>query len=134
MKTCESSRLRFAMIALLALLPCLASGISFAADDAPPAVPGKSVKIQEFDDPAAPLVPNKLRSADEQKRIDAVSWFASGRVLETRNQFPNALHAYQEALKQVAADCLTRDSPAEAVTYFRAYVNLNPIEERGRCS
>lgn len=96
---CESSRHRVVKIATLALLPCLAGGISVAADDTLPAAPGKSVKIQEFDDPATPLIPSKLRSADEQKRIDAVSWFASGRVLETRNQFPNALHAYQEALK-----------------------------------
>lgn len=107
MRFCESFRLRVVMASLaVTLLLCLTCAVSFAGDDEKPATPaaspaptGKSIQIQEFDDPTAPLTPIKPRSEDEQKRIDAVSWFAAGRVLETRNQFANALRAYQEAIK-----------------------------------
>jgi tetratricopeptide (TPR) repeat protein len=107
MNPLTSIRFRPAAVALfvagLVLLACAGRGV--AADDKPAtpvdtsAKTGKGLQVQEYDDPALPLTPIKPRSADEQKRIDAVAWFAAGRVLETRNQFPNALRAYQEALK-----------------------------------
>lgn len=40
---------------------------------------------------------------------------------------------YLEALKLVAADCADRGNHAAAAPYLRAYVSLNPGEERGWC-
>ena len=40
---------------------------------------------------------------------------------------------YLEALKKVAADCLSKLEHADATNYLRAYVALHPSEERGWC-
>ena len=40
---------------------------------------------------------------------------------------------YLDALRQVAAGCLEKQQSAEAASYLRAYVTLNPAEERGWC-
>src|SRR5579871_1031627 len=40
---------------------------------------------------------------------------------------------YLEALKQLAADCMGKQDPAAATPFLRAYVTVNPGEERGWC-
>jgi tetratricopeptide (TPR) repeat protein len=102
----SSSRRYLAIMGVVLLLSIVIGESRIITGDDQPAAPkpdspstGMRVQVQEYDDPGLPLTPVKPRSAEEQKRIDAVSWFAAGRVLEARNQFPNALRAYQEALK-----------------------------------
>jgi tetratricopeptide (TPR) repeat protein len=71
-----------------------------APDESPPArdfAPAKGFQFQELEDPVAPLKPVRARTPEEQKRIDAVSWYTAGRVLETRGESQAALNAYRKA-------------------------------------
>ncbi|HET6425306.1 MAG TPA: tetratricopeptide repeat protein [Planctomycetaceae bacterium] len=54
---------------------------------------------QEADDAIAPLVPAKPRTPEEQKRIEAAAHFATGRLLETRNELRRALEQYRKAIE-----------------------------------
>lgn len=66
--------------------------------DAAPSRLQQGYQQQETDDPALPLQPRKALSAAEQLRNDAVAWFMSGRLLETRNEPRRAVNAYRKAL------------------------------------
>jgi tetratricopeptide (TPR) repeat protein len=88
-----------------AILLLSSSAASLLADDAkpaetPPASPAlkQGFQLQETDDIALPLQPVKPLSAGDQLRNDAVAWFMSGRVLETRNEPRRAVTAYRKAI------------------------------------
>ena len=53
----------------------------------------------ELDDVPAPLVNREPRSEAERDRLDAVSMFAAGRMLEQRQELPQALRRYQRAFR-----------------------------------
>ena len=52
-----------------------------------------------LDDPPEPLVPNQPRTEAEQNRMEALSLFATGRMLQWRNDDAGALRYYQRALR-----------------------------------
>ncbi len=54
---------------------------------------------QEADDAVLPLVPVKPRTPDDQKRVEAAAHFATGRLLETRNELRRALEHYRKAVE-----------------------------------
>ena len=53
----------------------------------------------DFADPPERLIPIRARTPDDQKRLDAVSWFMKGRFLEQREDFKGALEAYEKAVQ-----------------------------------
>jgi tetratricopeptide (TPR) repeat protein len=53
----------------------------------------------DLDDIPAPLKQNEPRNEAEQDRLDAVSMFAAGRMLEQRQELPQALSRYQRAFR-----------------------------------
>ncbi len=79
-----------------------------AAATAPPANPaaepkrptGEGYRVQEFDDPLAPLVPLNPRTTAVQNRVEALAWFAAGQILEGRNDDQAALNAYKRAVER----------------------------------
>lgn len=75
-----------------ALLTCLLPAQSlFAAEPLPSQQPG--------DDVVAPLQPVKPRSVEEQNRVQALSWFMTGRLLESQRKSKQALDAYRKAVE-----------------------------------
>lgn len=58
-------------------------------------------QLQDLDEPAKPLHPVKPRTAEKQMRIDAVSWYMTGRLLQQRGELKRALESYK---KGIAAD------------------------------
>src|SRR5579871_5648743 len=69
-------------------------------DPAQPRQAVRSFQFQEFEDPVEMLVPRQPRTASEDERIDALAWFATGRIRQHRGDFPGALDAYQKALER----------------------------------
>ena len=48
--------------------------------------------------PRLPLKPKKPRTAEEQNRLDAMSWYMTGQLHEKRNEFNEALDDYKKAV------------------------------------
>ena len=74
------------------------SGSSAVAADAPAP---KGYRQQETDDPALPFRPLVPRSAAVSARNEALSWYMTGRLLDTthRNEPRKALNAFRKAVK-----------------------------------
>jgi tetratricopeptide (TPR) repeat protein len=92
-----------------------------AQEPSPEAIPADALKsgyrLQEGDDLALPLQPVKPRSAAIEARNDALSWYMTGRLLDSshRNEPRKALTAYRKAVKL----------DPEAIEIYR---NLVPLE------
>ena len=56
------------------------------------------VQLQPGDDILQPFVPLKQRSAEQQKRVEAAAWYATGRLLESRGKSKQALDAFRKAV------------------------------------
>lgn len=54
---------------------------------------------QEADDAILPLVPKQPRTPTEQNKVEAAAHFATGRLLETRNELRRALEQYRKAVE-----------------------------------
>lgn len=63
----------------------------------PSAPPARSFRLQESDDEPLPL--ESTQTAADLARTDARAWYATGRVLEERNDLTGALDAYRRALQ-----------------------------------
>ena len=63
--------------------------------------PTPEIRLQEADDTALPLVPKTPRSAAVETRNEALSWYMTGRLLDSthRNEPRKALSAYRKAVK-----------------------------------
>ena len=63
--------------------------------------PKPEIRLQEADDTALPLVPLTPRSAAVETRNEALSWYMTGRLLDSthRNEPRKALSAYRKAVK-----------------------------------
>lgn len=91
-----------------AVLICLSVSTTFAADPPDATKPADSTapaprlkdgyRLQEWDDLAMPFHPLKPMTAADQTRSDAVAWFMTGRLLETRNEPRKAVAAYRKAI------------------------------------
>jgi tetratricopeptide (TPR) repeat protein len=84
----------------IAVCLALAGGVGIwsvvvAADTVPPS----GYRLQESDDILQPLQPVRPRSAEVQNKVEAAAWFATGRLLETRQDFRGALNAYRKAVE-----------------------------------
>lgn len=95
---------------------------------------GVQVDILAFDEAIA--------STDIDSLKTAIGLYRRGMLLEGWDEVKDSWilperekrkRKYVEALKQVADDCMLRQEPAEAAPFLRAYVTLNPAEERGWC-
>src|SRR5262245_37528478 len=56
-----------------------------ADEPAPRRERGKTIPGQELQDATEPLKPVRPRSVSEEARMDALAWFASGQILQKRN-------------------------------------------------
>jgi len=97
------------MMPLAALVLCLSLvessvwGALRTADrgrDGERAPPPRSLQFQELEDPVEPLEPKVRRTDSDNARIDALAWFAAGRILQDRQDFSGALSAYQKAVER----------------------------------
>ena len=41
----------------------------------------------------------KLREVSDEARLDALAWFAAGRLMQNRGDSPGALRAYRKAIE-----------------------------------
>lgn len=89
---------------LLLLLALSQGALPVARGQEKPATPAKPKTLpadasrQDLDDPLAPLEPVKPRSAAAQAKVEALSWYAAGQILEDRDA-PAALNAYKKAIQ-----------------------------------
>ena len=58
---------------------------------------GRPYQLQRLDDPAPLLVPEKPRTVEIEQRNSAAAWFMTGRLLQQRERFDEALKAYEKA-------------------------------------
>lgn len=73
-----------------------------------------SIPGQEGEDIVQPLVPAKARTAKEQARVDALSWFATARILQGRGDLQGAYKSYKKAL----------ESDPEVLSIYRQVIPL----------
>ena len=58
------------------------------------------IQIQRLDEPLFPFEPVKGRTEAEQKQVEARAWFLTGRLLQTRQKYRDALEAFEKASKR----------------------------------
>ena len=58
---------------------------------------GKGYQLQELDEPALPADPVKLRSEADQNRVDAHSWYMTGWLFKQREEYREAMAAFEKA-------------------------------------
>jgi len=111
-------------------------------DDAPVQPPKTKVdlsnglKIQPNEDKLELLKPVKPRSADEQMKIEALTWFSVGRMRLKRGQNQDALEAFQNAykhdpqsvaiLESLIAMSITLNRVDDAIEYSKKLVEVAP--------
>lgn len=111
-------------------------------DDAPvpPAKPkvdlSNGLQIQPNEDKLELLKPVKPRSADEQMRVEALTWFSVGRMRLKRGQNQTALEAFQNAykhdpqsvaiLESLIAMSITLNRVDDAIDYSKKLVEVAP--------
>lgn len=93
-------------------------------------------QLQDLDNPAEPLDPKKPRTAAEQDRIDALSWYMMGQLLEKRSELDDALDAYKKAVeldpksaeitKSLVLLAFSLDQTDDAVKYALKAIELDP--------
>ena len=101
------------------------------ADPTPPAK-------QLLDNPLEPLTPKEARSEADEDRLAAIAHFSAGRMLEQRQQSPEALREYERAirydsdaaavLRELIPLAFSLDRPDEGLRYAVKYVEQNPID------
>lgn len=83
---------------------CLGAGPAVGQQAAPPATPAAppAVKIpgQELEDPIESLQPAEPRTAADAARVDALGWFATGRIFLGRGDLPAAYRSFQRAVEK----------------------------------
>lgn len=70
---------------------------SLAADPGRQPDRAAGARLQPGDDVAEPIDPVRERSEEDDKRLDAMSWFGLAKLRESRGDFRGALDAYREA-------------------------------------
>lgn len=107
------------------------------AQETPKAEPSvKGLQLQPLDDPALPLEPVTPRSAEKQQQMTAEAWVMTGRVMQQRQKFQEALNAYERALKIDANNepalrravevALQLRNVEKAADYANRVIQLNP--------
>lgn len=101
---------RFAMLAMLPFTLWLGLGVSALAAapaalaPAASAVEGEAaeagLQFQELEDPVPRLKPVKPREVSDEARLDALAWFAAGRLMQDRGDAPGALRAFRKAIER----------------------------------
>lgn len=81
----------------------------------PDFAPREGIRFQELDDPVARLKPARPRTPEEQARVDAISWYAAGRVLESREENQSAMNAYRKAA----------ELDPRAIVVYRSLISLS---------
>ncbi|MFO0919519.1 MAG: tetratricopeptide repeat protein [Planctomycetaceae bacterium] len=78
-----------------------AAAVSAAPQDPQPGPTGLrgSLRLQEADDEVQPLRPIVPRSVTTERKLEAISWFMTGRLLEIRNEKQKAYEAYIKAVE-----------------------------------
>lgn len=91
---------------LVGLTAAVSRAASQPADEAveapnPPATPAaeKGLRVQPFDDPVQPLDPVRPRTEAEQKKLDALALYLTGRIQERRNDFRGAYDSFKKAVE-----------------------------------
>ena len=69
-------------------------------DSAAPQTSARKLQFQELEDPIEVLVPKQAPTAADEARRDALAWFATGRILQHRQNFEGALNAYRKAVER----------------------------------
>ncbi|MFM8220689.1 MAG: tetratricopeptide repeat protein, partial [Planctomycetaceae bacterium] len=86
------------------LMLCLGAGQALGQQEAPPAGPAVTPPVripgQELEDPIERLQPAEPRTAADAARIDALGWFATGRIFLGRGDLPAAYRSFQRAVEK----------------------------------
>jgi tetratricopeptide (TPR) repeat protein len=118
-------------VAAVALAMFILPALQLMADPTPPAK-------QPLDNPLETLNPKQPRTEEEEDRLAALAHFSAGRMLEQRNQFPEALREYERAirydpdaspvLRELVPLAFTLDRPDEALRYAVKFAEQNPMD------
>ena len=76
--------------------------------------PADEIQFQELEDPVSRLKPIKARGAADEARLDALAWFATGRMMQDRSDLTGAFRAYRRAI----------DSDPTALAVYRVAIPL----------
>ncbi|WP_068845323.1 tetratricopeptide repeat protein [Planctopirus hydrillae] len=104
-----------------------------------PKVPaGPVIQLQPLDEPAVPLTPKTPRTPAEEKQAEALAWFMSGSLFESRLEWKRAYTAYQraaeldpgsaETYRKLMQIALIQEQPAQAMSWAMKVVDLDPAD------
>jgi len=115
----------------IALTSVFVATLRLSADPTPPAK-------QPLDNPLEALRPKEPRTEEEEDRLAALAHFSAGRMLEQRQQLPEALREYERAIRydsdaspamrELVPLAFSLDRPDEGLRYAVKYVEQNPID------
>jgi len=54
-------------------------------------------QLQSLDDPATPLKPVEGRTGERDRQVTSTAWYMTGRIMQKREQYREALEAYEKA-------------------------------------
>lgn len=96
----------------------------------------KEQLIQPADSELKPFRPAKPRTAEDKNNIEALTWFAVGRMHQKRGEFQKALQAFQKAsksdpdsiaiLEAIIPLSLTLNRTDEAIKYAQQAIKISP--------
>lgn len=113
------------------------TGAAAVADETKADAPAKpDYRLQSSDDAAPPLKAVQGRSAEGQQGVEAMSWYLTGRLFESRNDRRRAFDAYQRAVqlnekgaaiyRQLVPLAFELDKPEQAIEYAIKAIDLDP--------
>lgn len=108
--------------------------------DPKPDLSNNDYRLQLLDDPAPPLRPVEPRTEEDAARVDAMAWYMTGRLRQSRNEFRGAYEAYKRAVeldpdavqiyRSLVPLAFSLNKEDEAVKYALKAVELDPQDYR----
>lgn len=93
---------------------------------------------QLLDNPLEPLSPKQPRTEDDEDHLAALAHFSAGRMLEQRQQLPEALREYERAirydpsgtavLRELVPLAFSLDRPDEGLRYVVKYIDQSELD------
>jgi len=104
--------------------------------DAKPKFPAEGYRLQPADDYSLPLKPLQPRPPEQDKKVDALAWYLTGQIRQSRNDFIGALEAFQKAVqldphavaiyRELVPLTLSLHRTDQAIQYALKAVELDP--------
>lgn len=103
-----------------------------------PLPPVPTIQMQPLDEPATPLQPKVPATPAEDKRAEALAWYMSGSLFESRLEWKRAYAAFQRAaeldpkspdtFRKLMQIALIQEQPTQAMAWAMKVVDLDPTD------